>query len=70
MKPLNKPICVSISRKSFIGSIFELNEDERLIPSIIAEVHCVLNGVSLIRTHNVKETRLAMNMISVINALN
>ncbi len=70
MKSLNKPICISISRKSFIGSIFDLSEDERLIPSIIAEVHCMLNGVSLIRTHNVKETRLAMNMISIINALN
>ncbi|HEY6535989.1 MAG TPA: dihydropteroate synthase [Candidatus Nitrosocosmicus sp.] len=68
IKSLDHPICISISRKSFIGSLFELSEDERLIPSIIAEIHCILNGVSLIRTHNVKETRLAMNMISVINS--
>jgi dihydropteroate synthase len=50
-----------------MGSLLNLNLDDRLIPSIITEIHCVLKGVSLIRTHNVKETKLAVNMIGILN---
>ena len=67
MSSLNKPVCISVSRKSFMGSLLDLNVEERLIPSLIAEIHCVLNGVSLIRTHNVKETKLAVNMIKLLH---
>lgn len=63
---LKKPICVSISRKSFIGSLFGLDVQDRLIPSIIAEMYCVMNGASLLRTHNVKETRQAIDMLEMI----
>ena len=64
---LKKPICVSISRKSFIGSLFGLAVEDRLIPSIIAEMYSVINGASLVRTHNVKETKQAIEMLEVIN---
>jgi dihydropteroate synthase len=64
---LKKPICVSISRKSFIGSLFGLAVEDRLIPSIIAEMYSVINGASLVRTHNVKETKQAIDMLEVIN---
>jgi dihydropteroate synthase len=67
LSSLSKPVCISVSRKSFMGSLLNLNLEERLIPSIITEIHCVLNGVSLIRTHNVKETKLAVNMIGILN---
>ncbi|MDQ3084033.1 MAG: dihydropteroate synthase, partial [Thermoproteota archaeon] len=64
---LKKPICVSISRKSFIGSLFGLDVEDRLIPSIIAEMYSVMNGASLLRTHNVKETRQAIEMLEMIH---
>ena len=64
---LKKPICVSISRKSFIGSLFGLSVEDRLIPSIIAEMYSVMNGASLVRTHNVKETRQAIEMLEMIH---
>jgi dihydropteroate synthase len=64
---LNKPVCISISRKSFIGAILNLEIEERLVPSLIAEIHCITNGVSLIRTHNVKETKMAVDMINLIH---
>ena len=67
LSSLHKPVCISASRKSFIGSLLNLNLEERLLPSIITEIHCILNGVSLIRTHNVKETKLAINMIKILN---
>ena len=60
---LSKPICISVSRKSFIGHLFNLTETERLIPSIILQVICVLNGADIIRTHDVKETRVALELL-------
>ncbi len=67
LRSIGVPSCISISRKSFIGYLFGLDVEERLIPSIIAEIYCVINGVSLIRTHNVKETRLSINVIKLLN---
>jgi dihydropteroate synthase len=67
-KSLSIPLCVSISRKSFIQSLFGLNVENRLIPSIITEVHCAINGASLIRTHNVKETRQALEMLNMLSS--
>jgi dihydropteroate synthase len=66
MISLNKPVCISVSRKSFMGSLLDLKVDERLVPSLIAEIYCILHGASLIRTHNVKETKLAVSMIKVL----
>ena len=60
---LSKPICISVSRKSFIGHLFKLTETERLIPSISLQAICVLNGTDIIRTHDVKETRVALELL-------
>ncbi|MFZ0629246.1 MAG: dihydropteroate synthase [Nitrososphaeraceae archaeon] len=60
---LSKPICISVSRKSFIGHLFKLTDTERLIPSIILQAICVLNGTDIIRTHDVKETRVALELL-------
>ena len=50
-----------------MGLLLDLNVDERLIPSIIAEIYCISNGASLIRTHNVKETKIAVNTIKLLH---
>lgn len=63
LSKISKPICISVSRKSFIGKLFNLTESERLIPSIIAQVICALNGASIIRTHDVKETRVSLELL-------
>jgi len=60
---LSKPICISVSRKSFIGHLFKLTETERLIPSIILQAICALNGTDIIRTHDVKETKVALELL-------
>jgi dihydropteroate synthase len=60
---LSKPICISVSRKSFIGNLFNLTESERLIPSIITQVICILNGADIIRTHDVKETKVTLDLL-------
>ena len=56
LKRFSKPICICVSRKSFIGNIFNLEPEERLIPSAATELICILNSANLIRTHDVKET--------------
>lgn len=60
---LSKPICISVSRKSFIGHLFKLTETECLIPSIILQAICALNGTDIIRTHDVKETKVALELL-------
>ena len=68
---LKKPICISVSRKSFIGHLLNLQSpEERMVPSIACEQVSVLNGASLIRTHNVKETVQALTMLELLGAKN
>ena len=57
------PLLVSVSRKSFVGSLLnESNPEKRLYGSLAAETICVLNGADIIRTHNVKATRDAIKI--------
>jgi dihydropteroate synthase len=64
---LKKPICVSVSRKSFIGYLLNLNSaEDRLIPSIACEMIAALNGANIIRTHNVRETVQAITMLQLL----
>lgn len=62
LKTLSKPICVSVSRKSFIGNLLNLRTEERLIPSLVAELTCINNGANIVRTHDVKEASQAVIM--------
>jgi dihydropteroate synthase len=66
LSKLSLPICISVSNKSFLGKLLDLTIDERIIPSLIMEVIAIINGATLIRTHNVKETRLALNALQLI----
>ncbi len=64
---LKKPICVSVSRKSFMGYLLNLKEaEDRLIPSIACEMIAALNGANIIRTHNVRETVQALTMLQLL----
>lgn len=59
-------VCVSVSRKSFIGHLLNVNGDDRLVPSIMCEAMAVLNGASIIRTHSVRETVQALTMLQLL----
>ena len=50
------PVLVGASRKSFIGRILGLEADERLEGSLAAAVWSAVNGASILRVHDVKET--------------
>jgi dihydropteroate synthase len=64
---LSFPVCISLSNKSFLGKLMNLKINERLIPSLIMEVIAVINGATIIRTHNVKETALALHTLQLLN---
>jgi dihydropteroate synthase len=66
IKTLSKPVCISVSRKSFIGALLGLDTQERLVPSIVSEVVSIMNGANVVRTHNVKETVQALTMLDLL----
>lgn len=65
-KGLGFPILVGLSRKSFIGKVFNNNVDEREDLTLAAETSAIANGARIIRTHFVKNTVEAAKMIKYI----
>jgi dihydropteroate synthase len=64
---LGRPLCVGLSRKSFLGKILKLDDPgERLPGSIAATAMAVMNGADMIRTHDVKETVQAVRVVEAI----
>jgi dihydropteroate synthase len=64
---LKKPICISVSRKSFIGYLLNLTVvEDRLVPSIVCETFAALHSANIIRTHNVRETVQALTMLHLL----
>jgi len=57
LEALGRPLCVGVSRKSFLGAIIgRPRTEDRLAGSLAATAVAVWNGASLIRTHDVAET--------------
>jgi dihydropteroate synthase len=57
LEEIGRPLCVGVSRKSFIGAIIgRPGTDNRLAGSLAATALAVANGASLIRTHDVAHT--------------
>jgi dihydropteroate synthase len=57
LAPLGRPLCVGVSRKSFLGAIIDRPKTEdRLAGSLAATAVAVWNGAALIRAHDVAET--------------
>src|SRR5262245_1805812 len=54
---LGRPLCVGVSRKSFVGAITGRRDPAaRLSGSLAATATAVLGGAALVRTHDVAET--------------
>lgn len=65
-KELAFPLLLGTSRKSMIGNTLNLPVDERLEGTLATSVLGVLNGVSFIRVHDVKENLRAVKMTEAI----
>ena len=68
-KTLGCPILVGPSRKSFIGTITGLPVNERLEGTIAAVTVAVMNGANIVRVHDVKECRRAIQIVDAIRGV-
>ncbi|HKP98534.1 MAG TPA: dihydropteroate synthase [Fibrobacteria bacterium] len=65
---LGCPILLGMSRKSFIGKTAGLEHSDRLFPSVALAVLAALKGASILRVHDVRETREALAMVAAVRA--
>ena len=65
-RDLKCPILVGASRKSFIGNITGLPANERLEGTLAAVSIAVMNGANIVRVHDVKECKRAVQVADAI----
>ncbi len=62
----NLPVMLGVSRKSTLGVILNTTVDKRLVGGLAIAVFVALQGIAIIRTHDVSQTRQALTMIQAI----
>ena len=62
----NRPLLAAVSRKSFIGAVTGRQPEDRLSGTLGVTAHLILSGASMIRSHDVPETK---DLIEVISSL-
>lgn len=63
----NLPVLLGVSRKSTIGAVLGKAVKERLIGSIALALYATIRGgVGILRTHDVEETRQALQMVDAV----
>lgn len=62
-----RPILVAISRKGFGKKLFNLDKEDRLPVTLVAETAMFMAGGRVIRAHDIAETKQLVEMIDVIN---
>ncbi len=63
---LGFPVLIGASRKSMFGRLLNLKTKQRLAPSLAVAVYAALQGVFMVRVHDVFET---VNAIRIVNFL-
>lgn len=66
VRRLGFPVCVSTSRKSFIGAVLGCPVGERGAGTLATELWAAMQGVDFIRTHDVRACRDAIRMVEAI----
>lgn len=68
LRDLGRPLCIGVSRKSFVGAIAgEADPGRRLPGSLAAVAAAVLGGAHLVRAHDVGETVQAVRVAEAIH---
>lgn len=62
-----RPILVAISRKGFGKKLFNLDKEDRLPVTLVAQSAMFMRGGRVIRVHDVAETLQLVDMIDIIN---
>ena len=67
LSPVGRPILAGASRKSFLGKLgSQLPVEERLEGTIAASCVAAMNGADIVRVHDVKECRRALEVADAI----
>ncbi len=69
-KILKQPFLIGTSRKSFIGKVLNQAVDKRLIGTIATVCAGIMNGAHIVRVHDVKEVKEAVQMMDAIRNVN
>ena len=67
LKDMAGGVLLGASRKSFIGFLTGAKDSDRLTGSLAAAMMGATTGVDLVRVHDVKETRKAIDTINALN---
>ena len=59
---LHRPVLLGASRKSFLGRAFGHEGEDRAVGSVVAAALGVERGASILRVHDVRATRLAVDV--------
>ena len=65
MRACGRPVVIGLSRKRFLGQLTGRAVNERLAANLGALAYCLLKGASVMRVHDVKESR---DVLLVLNA--
>ena len=63
---LGVPVLLGASRKSFIGAVTGLDVGDRVAPSVAVALIGVMNGASIVRVHDVRETVGALKVLNEV----
>ncbi len=63
---LKCPMLIGASRKSFLAGADERPPSERLIGSLGVAMWCAQRGVSILRVHDVEETKQILDLVEII----
>lgn len=66
LEELDRPICIGVSRKSFIGTILDVPPEERLEGTIASAILSVFQGAHILRVHDVAAVKRAVRVAEAI----
>lgn len=61
-----RPLLAAVSRKTFIGELLGRGPDERLSGSLALTLLLAMDGASVVRTHDVRETRDILTVLTEV----
>lgn len=70
LQALDCPLLVGISRKSMITKVLSITPEAALNGTTVLNTIAILNGASILRVHDVKEARQAIDLCSLYNNFN
>lgn len=64
---LGFPVVIGPSRKSFIGTVLQVDIPDRLAGTLACVAHAAADGVHMVRVHDVQATRQFLSMLEAIH---